>query len=175
MPVDFSSLIIWWPDDFTWAISAVSLFEKKKTTTTQKPLFKMSVEASQNGHLVAVLVPVVLVLLIVAILVAWKLRREFSPLILQLPNKFLLWFNPYSLSVVEMKQKKGSVDMWVAQVFVTFPQRVNPLCFLPLDWTVIFSWLQVADRWNAAFKRLRVPARALKMDTSALQPLKNKQ
>lgn len=60
------------------------------TTTTISPVTDtmVSVDESHSGHLAAIIVPVVLVMLAVAMVIAWQLRR--------------------------MKQKKGNLNMWLS-------------------------------------------------------------
>ncbi|XP_062281406.1 cell adhesion molecule DSCAM-like isoform X1 [Scomber scombrus] len=53
-----------------------------------------SVEEGQSGHLVAIVVPVVLVLLIVAIVITWQLRR--------------------------IRQRKGSLNMWLSSGVIKY-------------------------------------------------------
>ncbi|XP_053179765.1 protein sidekick-1-like isoform X2 [Scomber japonicus] len=53
-----------------------------------------SVEEGQSGHLVAIVVPVVLVLLIVAIVITWQLRR--------------------------IKQRRGSLNMWLSSGIIKY-------------------------------------------------------
>lgn len=62
-----------------------------KVLLSLNPLCQASVEESHNGHLAAIVVPVVLVVLIIATITAWQLRREYlyEFYFLQKPNKIL--------------------------------------------------------------------------------------
>lgn len=69
---------------------------------------------SHKGHLAGVVVPVVLLVLIVAILTTWQLRRKYSQqylvclmILIQLPN-----VDPHTV-FIGMKQKRGRLTMWV--------------------------------------------------------------
>lgn len=70
-------------------------------------------EARGGVHTSAIVVPVVLVLLIVASIAIWQLRREFFSFLIAFYNNqthLLHFFDPYCL-FTGIKQRNGSLNM----------------------------------------------------------------
>ncbi|KAL7395545.1 hypothetical protein ABVT39_019046 [Epinephelus coioides] len=74
-----------------------------------------SIKENQSGHLAAIVVPLVLVALAVAVVTTWQLRRKYSRHSKHNKSVMISSFNLIlTLHVhIGIKQKKGSLNMWL--------------------------------------------------------------